>query len=99
MIDAVLELIEESNTAPTARQISAHAGIGIRSFCLQFNNMDQFFAAVDKQAVGSFWNSFLNGGDREGALTERLGSIAATDGWTFQKHRSLLLAGKKNAAL
>ena len=94
MIDAALELIEDGNYAPTAKQISARAGVGIRSFFRQFEDMDQFFAAVDEQTVGSFWERFLHEGDREGALTERLDSIVATYGKAFEEHRSLLLATK-----
>ena len=94
MIDAALELIEEGNFAPTAKQISECAGVGIRSFFRQFEDMDQFFAAVDEHTVGSFWESFLHEGDREGVLTERLDSIVATYAKAFEKHRSLLLATK-----
>lgn len=94
MINAALILIEEGNFAPTAKQISARAGVGIRSFFRQFEDMDQFFAAVDEHTVGSFWESFLYEGDREGALTERLDSIVATYAKAFEEHRSLLLATK-----
>ena len=94
MIDAALELIEEGNFAPTAKQISARAGVGIRSFFRQFEDMDQFFAAVDEHRVGSFWESFLHEGDREGELPERLDSILATYAKAFEEHRSLLLATK-----
>lgn len=94
MINAALILIEEGNFAPTAKQISARAGVGIRSFFRQFEDMDQFFAAVDEHTVGSFWESFLHEGDREGELTERLDSIVTTYGKAFEEHRSLLLATK-----
>ena len=94
MINAALILIEEGNFAPTAKQISARAGVGIRSFFRQFEDMDQFFAAVDEHTVGSFWESFLHEGDREGELAERLDSIVATYAKAFEEHRSLLLATK-----
>ena len=94
MIDAALELIEEGNFAPTAKQISERASVGIRSFFRQFEDMDQFFAAVDEHTVGSFWESFLHEGDREGVLTERLDSIVATYAKAFEEHRSPLLATK-----
>ena len=94
MINAALILIEEGNFAPTAKEISVRAGVGIRSFFRQFEDMDQFFAAVDEHTVGSFWESFLHEGDREGELTERLHSIVATYAKAFEEHRSLLLATK-----
>ena len=64
IIDAALELIEDGNYAPTATQISARAGVGIRSFFRQFEDMDQFFAAVDEHTIGSFWESFVHESDR-----------------------------------
>ena len=70
MIDAALELIEDGNYAPTAKQISARAGVGIRSFFRQFEDMDQFFAAVDEHAVGSFLGVFLHEVDRAGGLAD-----------------------------
>ena len=94
MIDAALELIEEGNYAPTAKQISSRAGVGIRSFFRQFEDMDLFFSALDEQTVGSFWEGFLSEGQREGPLDQRLDSIVATYGKAFEKHRSLLLATK-----
>jgi AcrR family transcriptional regulator len=94
MINAALILIEEGNFAPTAKQISARAGVGIRSFFRQFEDMDQFFAAVDEHTAGSFWESFLHEGDREGELSERLDSIVATYAKAFEEHRSLLLSTK-----
>ena len=66
MIDAALELIEDGNYAPTAKQMPARADVGICSFFRQFEDMDQFFAAVDEHTVGSFWESFLDEGDGEG---------------------------------
>ena len=94
MIDAALELIEEGNYAPTAREISSRAGVGIRTFFRQFEDMDLFFAAVDEQTVGSFWKNFLHEGDREGPLTQRLDSIVLTYAKAFEEHRALLLATK-----
>ena len=94
MIDATLELIEDGNYAPTVKQISARAGVGNRSFFGQFEDMDQFFTAVDERTVGSFWESLVHEGDRQGELTEHLDSIVATYAKAFEKHRSLLLATK-----
>ena len=68
------------------------AGVGIRSFFRQLEDMHQFVAAVDEHTVGSFWESFLHEGDREGELANRLDSILATHAKTFEEHRSLVLA-------
>ena len=92
VIDPALELIEGSNYWPMAKQISVRAGVGIRSFFRQLEDMHQFVAAVDEHTVGSFWESFLHEGDREGELANRLDSILATHAKTFEEHRSLVLA-------
>ena len=94
MIDAALSLIQEGNFAPTAREISERAGVGIRSFFRQFEDMDSLFLAVDEEISESVVSSFLHRGDREGDLATRLGSLVLTYTEAFETHRALLLATK-----
>ena len=58
MIDAALSLILGGNFAPTAKQISEEANVGIRSFFRQFEDMEELFAAVDEQTVQAAIGSF-----------------------------------------
>lgn len=94
MIDAALALIQEGHFAPTAREISERAGVGIRSFFRQFEDMDSLFLAVDAQISESVVDSFLNRGNREGPLKERLESLIATYTEAFERHSNLLAATK-----
>ena len=94
MIDAALALIQDGNFAPTAREISERAGVGIRSFFRQFEDMDSLFLAVDAQISESVVNSFLNRGEREGTVEERLESLVTTYTDAFERHRNLLVATK-----
>lgn len=94
MIDAALALIQDGNFAPTAREISERAGVGIRSFFRQFEDMDSLFLAVDAQISESVVDSFLNRGEREGTVGERLESLVTTYTDAFERHRNLLVATK-----
>ena len=94
MIDAALALIQEGNFAPTAREIAERANVGIRSFFRQFEDMDSLFLAVDAQISESVVDSFLNRGEREGTLEQRLDSLVTTYTDAFETHRNLLVATK-----
>jgi len=94
MIDAALALIQDGNFAPTAREIAERAGVGIRSFFRQFEDMDSLFLAVDAQISESVLESFLNPGDREGALEQRIESLVMTYTSAFETHKNLLLSTK-----
>lgn len=94
MIDAALALIQEGNFAPTAREIAERAGVGVRSFFRQFDDMDSLFLAVDAQISESVVESFFNQGERDGTLEQRLESLVATYTDAFEAHRNLLVATK-----
>ena len=90
MIDAALSLILGGNFAPTAKQISEEAGVGIRSFFRQFEDMEELFAAVDEQTVQAAIGSF-SGGVREGRLEDRLTSLVETYSSAFEANKMLLM--------
>ena len=90
MIDAALSLILGGNFAPTAKQISEEAGVGIRSFFRQFEEMEELFAAVDEQTVQAAIGSF-SGGIREGTLEARLTSLVETYSSAFEANKMLLM--------
>ncbi|HEY6131901.1 MAG TPA: helix-turn-helix domain-containing protein [Halioglobus sp.] len=71
IIDAMLELVEEGLLVPTAQQVSARAGVGIRSVFRHFSDMESLFATADIKIRNQYQDLFA-GGDREGSLEERL---------------------------
>jgi len=71
IIDAALALIEEGVLVPTAQQIAARAGVGIRSFFRHFEDMEALAAAMDDQIRDQYEALFI-GGDRQGSLAERI---------------------------
>lgn len=46
IIDAVIALIDEEQEAPSAENIAARAGVGLRSVFRHFGDMDKLYAAV-----------------------------------------------------
>ena len=95
IIDAGLALIEEGVLVPTAQQISARAGVGIRSFFRHFADMESLFATVDEQGRESVEALFI-GGDRDGTLDERILHAVErhADGYEHQKNRILMAAAQ-----
>jgi AcrR family transcriptional regulator len=95
IIDAGLALIEEGVLVPTAQQISARAGVGIRSFFRHFADMESLFATVDEQGRESVEALFI-GGDRDGTLDERILHAVErhADGYEAQKNRILMAAAQ-----
>lgn len=87
IIDAALALLEEGILVPTAQQISARAGVGIRSFFRHFSDMETLFATMDEQSREETEALFI-GGDRDGTLDERILHAVErhADGYEDQKN-------------
>jgi AcrR family transcriptional regulator len=71
IIDAMLGLVEEGTLIPTAQQVSARAGVGIRTVFRHFSDMESLFATADTKIRDQYQGLFA-GGDREGTLQDRL---------------------------
>ncbi len=71
ILDAMLELVEEGILVPTAQQVSARAGVGIRTVFRHFSDMESLFAELDVELRNRYQDIFA-GGDRLGSLEERL---------------------------
>jgi AcrR family transcriptional regulator len=88
IINAALALQKEGFLVPTAQQISDRAGVLIRTFFRHFEDMEALFKAADSH-FREFYEALFLGGDREGALEERLDRVverradAFEDVWNF----------------
>jgi AcrR family transcriptional regulator len=71
IIEAMLKLVEEGVLVPTAQQVSARAGVGIRSVFRHFSDMESLFVTADA-AIRQQYQSLFSGGDRAGSLDDRL---------------------------
>jgi len=71
IIEAMLGLVEEGVLIPTAQQVSERAGVGIRTVFRHFSDMESLYATADIRIREQYQGLFA-GGDRQGALEERL---------------------------
>ncbi len=91
IIDAAIELIKEGVLVPTAQQIVARAGVGIRSFFRHFDDMEALVDAVDNE-TSPFYRGFFVGQDRSGSLEERILHAAQTHATAYESIRHIVLA-------
>ena len=73
IITATLNLLENGNLSPTAKQIAEEAGVGLRSFFRHFEDMEALLEAVDQQARQHYEHLFLlpkPDGDIEARLSD-----------------------------
>ena len=96
IVDALLVLIEEGTLVPTAQQISARAGVGIRTLFRQFSDMDSLFDALDQQLRDSY-QAFFAGGDRSGSLAQRLQHAIERHADGYEQHKSLMQSTRAHA--
>ncbi len=70
IVGALFDLVGEGVVAPTAQQVAARAGVGIRTVFRRFNDMESLAAEMDQrlriEAVPLF-----RGGERKGSLDDR----------------------------
>ncbi len=91
IVDAVLELMEEGNLIPTAQQIADRSGVKIRSFFRHFEDMETLFATIDSQNREATEALFI-GGDRTGALEERIVRSVERRAEGFEKYNNMILS-------
>ena len=93
IIDAALSLQEEGVLVPTAQQISDRAGVLIRSFFRHFDDMETLFKAADDQQRDAY-EALCIGGDRQGALSERVHGAVERRSAAFEQLKNLVLGTK-----
>jgi len=71
IIDAMVSLINENSTMPTAQQVADEAGLAIRTVFRHFSEMEKLYAELDAAMAPTYEQLFV-GGDRDGTLAERV---------------------------
>ncbi len=84
IIDAILELIAEGNTDPTADEIARRAKVGVRSVFRHFEDMDSLFAAVQDRVAQEVL-PMLEGPPIAGDLDERLAELVGRRARVFER--------------
>lgn len=91
ILDAALELVQKGNLAPTAVQISEHAGVGLRTVFRHFEDMDTLFSHMSEH-VGDTYDKVFAGGDREGTLPERILHAAQQHDKAYDNAKQIILS-------
>ena len=70
ILEALLQLVGEGHVAPTAQQVAARAGVGIRTVFRRFSDMESLFAEMDARLQAEVAPLLLDGRP-EGRIAER----------------------------
>jgi AcrR family transcriptional regulator len=70
IVQALIDLIGRGVLAPTAQQVAAHAGVGLRTVFRRFSDMESLFAEVDAR-LHAHAAPLLIGGRPDGPLRAR----------------------------
>jgi AcrR family transcriptional regulator len=76
IVDAMIELVGEGTLAPTAHEVAARAGVGIRTVFRRFSDMEGLFAEMGGRVEAAAL-PLLAGGRRDGDLAARGRALVA----------------------
>lgn len=93
IIDALQDLVNEGVLVPTAQTVAERAGVGIRTVFRHFADMETLFATMDVQLRESYEGLFA-GGDRAGALADRILHVIERRASAYEKLSSLMLSSR-----
>ena len=92
IVGALVGLVGEGMLAPTAQQVAARAGVGIRTVFRRFSDMESLFAEMSARVQGQALPLLL-GGRPNGDLTERARALVEQRAAFFER-----IASYKRAA-
>jgi AcrR family transcriptional regulator len=93
ILEAALALMEEGNLVPTAQQISARAGVGIRSFFRHFEDMETLFKVADEHIRDSYEALFI-GGERSGTIERRIERCVECRAEAYERVSNMVLCSR-----
>ena len=93
IITATLNLIDNGNFAPTARQISEEAGIGLRSFFRHFDDMEALMDTIDQHMRGYYEPLFVRP-FKDGTLEERVEDIVIDRSEAYERLKKLMMTSQ-----
>jgi AcrR family transcriptional regulator len=91
IIDATRDLVNEGVLVPTAQNVADRAGVGIRTVFRHFADMESLFATMDTQLRETYEDLFI-GGNRAGAISERIQHAIERRASAYEKLSSLMLS-------
>ncbi|CAI8189250.1 MAG: HTH-type transcriptional repressor FabR [Alphaproteobacteria bacterium] len=93
IITAALNLIDNGNFAPTAREIAEEAGIGLRSFFRHFDDMEALMETID-QHMREFYESLFVRPFKSGTLEERIEDIIIDRSEAYERLKKLMMTSQ-----
>jgi len=96
ILNAALALVDEGILAPTAKQIAAEAGVGLRSFFRHFEDMEALYAAIHEYSYHHF-EQFFTHHDRSGTLDERIIGVCRARCNAYSQVQNYMLSGRGQA--
>lgn len=84
IVAALFDLVGRGVLQPTAQQVAAQAGVGIRSVFRHFSEMDGLYAAMNARLEGDV-RQILQGGRRGGPLGQRVRALARQRATLFER--------------
>lgn len=93
IITATLNLIDNGNFAPTARQIAEEAGIGLRSFFRHFDDMEALMDTIDQHMRGYYEPLFVRP-FKDGTLEERIEDIVIDRSEAYERLKKLMMTSQ-----
>src|SRR5436305_14693782 len=84
IVDALLELVGDGILEPTAQQVAARAGVGIRTVFRRFSDVESLFAELGARVQAEAL-PLLVGGRPSGDLTERARALAGQRATFFER--------------
>ncbi len=84
IVEALLGLVGEGVLEPTAQQVAARAGVGIRTVFRRFSDMESLFAEMNARLEAEVL-PLLVGGTRQGPLSERARALVQQRAVFFER--------------
>ena len=93
IITATLNLIDNGNFAPTARQIAEEAGVGLRSFFRHFDDMEALMDTIDQHMRGYYEPLFVRP-FKDGTLEERIEDIVIDRSEAYERLKKIMMTSQ-----
>ena len=93
IITATLNLIDNGNFVPTARQIAEEAGIGLRSFFRHFDDMEALMDTIDQHMRGYYEPLFVRP-FKDGTLEERIEDIVIDRSEAYERLKKIMMTSQ-----
>ncbi len=90
IVTATLNLIDQGNFSPTAREIAEEAGVGQRSFFRHFEDMEALMDAIDQQ-MREYYEPLFDRSFEGGTLAQRIEDIVIMRSEAYERLKNFIM--------